>query len=143
MKKFKKSFQKFRKPFKIKNKNKKFKKPFRGRRLLSRIRPRDLIDFRNMSLITQFISYQGKILSRRVNRLTLRQQRFLSTAIKQARILSLLPFLNNEKQLARARAISRNLRKNPRNPRKNPKNPRKNSRNPSPRKKNGLQTPKR
>ena len=42
---------------------------------------------------------QGKILSRRVNRLTLKQQRLITIAIKQARILSLLPFLNNEKQL--------------------------------------------
>nr|YP_009241938.1 ribosomal protein S18 [Sagittaria lichuanensis]AMQ13512.1 ribosomal protein S18 [Sagittaria lichuanensis]UDZ61337.1 ribosomal protein S18 [Sagittaria lichuanensis] len=128
MKELKKPFKKFRKPFK------KFKKPFRGRRRLSRIRPGDQIDYRNMSLITRFISHQGKILSRRVNRLTLRQQRLITIAIKQARILSLLPFLNNEKQFARARALSRNLRKNPGNPRKNPRNPRK---------KKGLQTRKR
>jgi ribosomal protein S18 len=32
------------------------------------------IDYRNMSLINQFISEQGKILSRRINRLTLKQQ---------------------------------------------------------------------
>nr|UDZ61339.1 ribosomal protein S18 [Sagittaria montevidensis] len=117
MKKFNKPFKKFRKPFK------KFKKP--ERRRLSRIRPGDQIDYRNMSLITRFISHQGKILSRRVNRLTLRQQRLITIAIKQARILSLLPFITDEKLLARARAISRNLRKNPGNPRKNPRNPRK------------------
>jgi small subunit ribosomal protein S18 len=51
-----------------------------------------------MSLISRFISEQGKILSRRVNRLTLNQQRLITIAIKQARILSSLPFLNNEKQ---------------------------------------------
>ncbi|RYR74628.1 hypothetical protein Ahy_A02g009352 isoform B [Arachis hypogaea] len=52
-----------------------------------------------MSLISRFISEQGKILSRRVNRLTLKQQRLITIAIKQARILSSLPFLNNEKRI--------------------------------------------
>jgi small subunit ribosomal protein S18 len=61
-----------------------------------------------MSLISRFISEQGKILSRRVNRLTLKQQRLITIAIKQARILSLLPFLNNEKQFERAESIPRN-----------------------------------
>lgn len=48
-----------------------------------------------------YLSEQRKILSRRVNRLTLKQQRLITIAIKQARILSLLPFLNNEKQFER------------------------------------------
>nr|QWL15885.1 ribosomal protein S18 [Plantago coronopus]QWL16065.1 ribosomal protein S18 [Plantago macrorhiza] len=62
------------------------------RRRLPPIQPGDRIDYRNMSLISRFVSQQGKILSRRVNRLTLKQQRLITTAIKQARILSLLPF---------------------------------------------------
>ena len=49
-----------------------------------------------MSLIIRFISEQGKILSRRVTRLTLKQQRLITIAIKRARILSSLPFLNNK-----------------------------------------------
>nr|YP_009450084.1 ribosomal protein S18 [Burmannia championii]ANK36281.1 ribosomal protein S18 [Burmannia championii] len=56
------------------------------------------INYRNISLISRFISEQGKILPRRLNRLTLKHQRLINIAIKQARILSLLPFLNNEKQ---------------------------------------------
>jgi small subunit ribosomal protein S18 len=60
-----------------------------------------------MSLISRFISEQGKILSRRVNRLTLKQQRLITSAIKQARILSLLPFLNNEKQFERTESTTR------------------------------------
>jgi small subunit ribosomal protein S18 len=60
-----------------------------------------------MSLISRFISEQGKILSRRVNRLTLKQQRLITIAIKQARILSLLPFLNNEKQFERIESTDR------------------------------------
>uniref|UniRef100_A0AAT9ZQP2 Small ribosomal subunit protein bS18c n=1 Tax=Cheniella longistaminea TaxID=3078818 RepID=A0AAT9ZQP2_9FABA len=73
------------------------------RRRLPPIQPGDRIDYKNMSLITRFISEQGKILSRRVNRLTLKQQRLITIAIKQARILSLLPFLNNEKLFAKKR----------------------------------------
>uniref|UniRef100_A0AB39AB48 Small ribosomal subunit protein bS18c n=1 Tax=Mertensia simplicissima TaxID=3231102 RepID=A0AB39AB48_9BORA len=83
----------------------KSKKTFRKR--LPPIESGDRIDYRNMSLICRFISEQGKILSRRVNRLTLKQQRLITTAIKQARILSLLPFLNNEKQFERTESAPR------------------------------------
>ena len=76
------------------------------RRRLPPIGSGDRIDYRNMSLISRFISEQGKILSRRVNRLTLKQQRLITIAIKQARILSLLPFLNNEKQFERSESTA-------------------------------------
>jgi ribosomal protein S18 len=36
-----------------------------------------LIDYRNMSLINRLISEQGKILSRKINRLTLKQKQFI------------------------------------------------------------------
>ena len=72
------------------------------RRRLPPIQSGDRIDYKNMGLISRFISKQGKILSRRVNRLTLKQQRLITIAIKQARILSSLPFLNNEKQFERS-----------------------------------------
>nr|YP_010475694.1 ribosomal protein S18 [Corydalis stricta]UVH69981.1 ribosomal protein S18 [Corydalis stricta] len=65
------------------------------RRRLPPIRSGDRIDYRNMSLISRFISEEGKLLSRRVNRLTLKQQRLITLAIKQARILALLPFVLN------------------------------------------------
>nr|ABY86523.1 ribosomal protein S18 [Heliosperma alpestre] len=77
------------------------------RRRLPPIQSGDRIDYRNMSLISRFISEQGKILSRRVNRLTLKQQRLITIAIKQARILSLLPFLNNEKKFERNESTTR------------------------------------
>nr|QJA16165.1 ribosomal protein S18 [Siraitia grosvenorii] len=82
------------------------------RRRLPPIQSGDRIDYRNMSLISRFISEQGKILSRRVNRLTLKQQRLITIAIKQARILSLLPFLNNdknEKQFERSESTARTI----------------------------------
>nr|YP_009651607.1 ribosomal protein S18 [Heptacodium miconioides]QCY72198.1 ribosomal protein S18 [Heptacodium miconioides]URQ21262.1 ribosomal protein S18 [Heptacodium miconioides] len=77
----------------------KSKRPFRRR--LPPIQPGDQIEYRNMSLISRCISKQGKILSRRVNRLTLKQQRLITIAIKQARILSSLPFVNNAESAAR------------------------------------------
>ena len=75
------------------------------RRRLPPIQSGDRIDYRNMSLISRFISEQGKILSRRVNRLTLKEQRLITIAI--TRILSLLPFLNNEKQFERSELTAR------------------------------------
>nr|YP_010954245.1 ribosomal protein S18 [Terniopsis daoyinensis]YP_010954323.1 ribosomal protein S18 [Terniopsis filiformis]WMV01717.1 ribosomal protein S18 [Terniopsis daoyinensis]WMV01795.1 ribosomal protein S18 [Terniopsis filiformis]WMV01873.1 ribosomal protein S18 [Terniopsis filiformis] len=99
--------------------NRRFLKPKRRflksnrsfRRRLPPIQSGDRIDYRNMSLISRFISEQGKILSRRVNRLTLKQQRLLTIAIKQARILSLLPFINNnnEKKMKFFKLKKRNL----------------------------------
>ena len=77
------------------------------RRRLPPIQSGDRIDYRNMTLISRFLSEQGKILSRRVNRLTLKEQRLITIAIKQARILSSLPFLNNEKQFERSESTSR------------------------------------
>ena len=77
------------------------------RRRLPPIQSGDRIDYRNMTLISRFLSEQGKILSRRVNRLTLKEQRLITIAIKQARILSLLPFLNNEKQFERTESTAR------------------------------------
>jgi small subunit ribosomal protein S18 len=52
------------------------------RRHLSPIRSGDRIDYKNMSLISRFISKQGKILSGRVNRLTSKQQHLITNSIK-------------------------------------------------------------
>ena len=66
------------------------------RRKKTPIKPGESIDYKNVGLLRKFISEQGKILSRRVNRLTSKQQRAMTRAIKAARILALLQFLNNE-----------------------------------------------
>ena len=94
---------------------------FKSKRSFSRrlppIQSGDRIDYKNMGLICRFTSEQGKILSRRVNRLTLKQQRLITIAIKQARILSSLPFLNNEKQFEKSESTAKitTLRKKNRN----------------------------
>nr|YP_010702181.1 ribosomal protein S18 [Asplenium castaneoviride]YP_010702269.1 ribosomal protein S18 [Asplenium ruprechtii]WCL38476.1 ribosomal protein S18 [Asplenium castaneoviride]WCL38564.1 ribosomal protein S18 [Asplenium castaneoviride]WCL38652.1 ribosomal protein S18 [Asplenium ruprechtii] len=66
------------------------------RRRSPSIRSDEYIDYKNTSLLRRFIGEQGKILSKRMNRLTSKQQRSVATAIKRARILALLPFSKNE-----------------------------------------------
>lgn len=73
------------------NKSKRF-----SRRRLPPIRSGEIIDYKNINLLRRFISEQGKILSKRMTKLTSKQQRLITIAIKRARILALLPFLNNE-----------------------------------------------
>lgn len=51
------------------------------------------IDYKDIDLLKLFITEQGKILPRRATGITVQQQRKISKAIKQARILSLLPFV--------------------------------------------------
>lgn len=59
------------------------------------------IDYKDIDLLSLFLTEQGKILPRRATGVTVQQQRKLTKAIKQARILSLLPFVatneNNNK----------------------------------------------
>nr|YP_009426360.1 ribosomal protein S18 [Diplazium dilatatum]ASU95062.1 ribosomal protein S18 [Diplazium dilatatum]QKV46752.1 ribosomal protein S18 [Diplazium maximum] len=66
------------------------------RRRSPSIRSDEAIDYKNTSLLRRFVSEQGRILSRRMNRLTSKQQRLVAISIKRARILALLPFSNNE-----------------------------------------------
>ncbi|MFF4006568.1 30S ribosomal protein S18 [Streptomyces sp. NPDC001717] len=49
------------------------------------------IDYKDTDLLRKFISDRGKIRSRRVTRVTARQQRRLAAAIKNAREMALLP----------------------------------------------------
>nr|YP_004221932.1 ribosomal protein S18 [Erodium carvifolium]ADU58156.1 ribosomal protein S18 [Erodium carvifolium] len=90
----------------MKKKRSFFKKKRSFRRRLSPIQQGDQIHYRNISLISRFISKQGQILSRRVTRLTLKQQRLLSIAIKQARILSSLAFHTSSKLFEKKRSES-------------------------------------
>ena len=51
------------------------------------------IDYKDIDLLTLFVTEQGNILPRRATGVTIQQQRKLAKAIKQARILSLFPFV--------------------------------------------------
>nr|AEQ94255.2 ribosomal protein S18 [Eutreptia viridis] len=56
----------------------------------------EIIDYKNIDFLRTFITVQGKILPRRMTKLSAKQHRFLIKAVKQARILGLLPFINKE-----------------------------------------------
>ena len=50
------------------------------------------IDYKDTDLLRRFISDRGKIRSRRVTKVTTRQQRRLALAVKNAREMALLPY---------------------------------------------------
>lgn len=52
----------------------------------------DLLTYKDIKVLTKYLSAQGKILPRRVTRLTAKQQTKVSKLIKTARIFALLPF---------------------------------------------------
>lgn len=51
------------------------------------------INYKNITLLRKFISPDGKILPRRLTKVTAKQQRKLCNSIKKARIVSFLPFI--------------------------------------------------
>lgn len=51
------------------------------------------IDYKDIDLLSLFLTEQGKILPRRATGVTVQQQRKLTKAIKRARIIALLPFV--------------------------------------------------
>ena len=51
------------------------------------------IDYKDIDLLTLFVTEQGKILPRRATGVTIQQQRKIAKAIKRARMLSLFPFI--------------------------------------------------
>lgn len=50
------------------------------------------IDFKDVPRLKKFITERGKILPRRISGNCARHQRMLTTAIKRARIIALIPF---------------------------------------------------
>jgi small subunit ribosomal protein S18 len=52
----------------------------------------DVIDYKDVKLVGQFVSERGKILPRRLTGTCSMHQRELTTAIKRARNIALLPF---------------------------------------------------
>ena len=66
------------------------------RRRVSPINPDDPIDYKDVDLLRKFVTERGKILPRRITGLTAKQQRDLTQSIKRARLLALLPFINQE-----------------------------------------------
>lgn len=55
-----------------------------------------VIDYKNPELLKRFISEGGRILPSRITNVCAKKQRELKKAIRVARILALLPFVNHE-----------------------------------------------
>ena len=53
----------------------------------------DLLTHKDIKILTNYLSGQGKILPRRVTGLTSKQQKKITKLIKMARIATLLPFV--------------------------------------------------
>lgn len=51
------------------------------------------VDYKDVDLLRQFINPHGRIVGRRRSDLTARQQRAVETAIKRARFMGLLPYV--------------------------------------------------
>ena len=53
-----------------------------------------IIDFKDVRLLSRFVTERGKILPRKITGLTAQQQKIIARAIKRARQMSLLPFIS-------------------------------------------------
>jgi small subunit ribosomal protein S18 len=53
------------------------------------------VDYKNVTLLRQFTDDRGKIVPRRRSGATAKEQRMVSTAIKRAREIALLPFVRD------------------------------------------------
>lgn len=53
-----------------------------------------VIDYKDVKMLSRFISERGKIIPSRITAVSLKKQRQLSKAIKRARNLALLPYVN-------------------------------------------------
>jgi len=50
------------------------------------------VDYKNPQVLRSFVTDRGKMIPRRISGASARQQRVISTAIRRARMLALLPF---------------------------------------------------
>jgi small subunit ribosomal protein S6 len=58
----------------------------------------ELLNFKDVSTLSRFITEQGKILPRRTTKVTAQFQRNLGTAVKRARYLALLPYVSSHER---------------------------------------------
>lgn len=68
-------------------------------RRYQRRRPRqvvpDYLDWKDVDLLRQFVPERGKIMPRRISGISAKDQRRVATAIKRARSMALLPFVQD------------------------------------------------
>lgn len=51
------------------------------------------IDYKDVKMLSRYVSERGKIMPRRITAVSAKKQRELAEAIKRARVLALLPFV--------------------------------------------------
>lgn len=51
------------------------------------------VDYKDVDLLKQFLNPHGRVLSRTRSLLTAKQQRAVETAVKRARFMALLPYI--------------------------------------------------
>ena len=59
------------------------------------------VDWKDVKTLGRYISERGKIVPRRITAVSSKKQRELATAIKRARFMALLPYLNQEADMSR------------------------------------------
>ena len=68
-------------------------------RRYQRRRPRqvvpDYVDWKDVDLLRQFVPERGKIMPRRISGISAKDQRRIATAIKRARTMAMLPFVQD------------------------------------------------
>ncbi|TDQ53265.1 30S ribosomal protein S18 [Actinorugispora endophytica] len=75
--------------------NRRTDRRFPSRRFANPLGELDYVDYKDVALLRTFVSEKGKIRSRRVTRVTARQQRLITAAVKNAREMALLPYPSN------------------------------------------------
>ena len=68
----------------------------RRRRVSPLKEPGAVIDYKNPQLLKHFLSDRGKIVPRRISGTCARHQTQITTAVKRARILAMLPFTSDQ-----------------------------------------------
>ena len=53
------------------------------------------VDYKDPNFLKKFLNEQGKLLPRRITGTSLKFQRKVSTAVKRARVLAILPFVTD------------------------------------------------
>jgi len=59
------------------------------------------IDWKDVKTLSRYISERGKITPSRITNVSQKKQRELSKAIKRARFMALMPYVNNETEAPR------------------------------------------
>jgi small subunit ribosomal protein S18 len=54
------------------------------------------IDYKDVRLLMKFVSERGKLMPSRITAVSLRKQKELAVAVKRARYLALMPFVNKQ-----------------------------------------------